>query len=160
LRGAQTTHDLLQVLRIKPTIGRWFLPEEDAPGARGVAVLSHRVWQTRFGGADVIGRTIRIDSQPHTIVGVMPPGMDFPNRTELWVPLARARDDSSGWGLQCAARLKPGITIQQAQEDLLRVHKGAVESRPVNKITSPAAYALRVWYFGQFHRATIILLGA
>jgi len=161
LRGAAATHDLLQVLKISPQLGRWFLPEEDKPNASRVAVLSHKLWQRRFGGSPrVIGQSIRIDAQPRTIVGVLPPGVDFPNRTEIWLPLAMDQNNGGGWFLNGVARLKAGITHTKAQEDLLRVHKGMIEARDVNKITSPTVYPLRDWYVGNFRDATKILLGA
>ena len=160
VRGALATHDLLKVLKISPQLGRWFLPEEDKPNGPDVAVLSDRLWHTRFGGSPaVIGRTVRIDAQPHTIVGVLPGGVDFPNRTEIWMPVAQDRS-VDGWWLGGIARLKPGLTVAKAQDDLLRVHKGMVESRSANKITSPAVYPLVEWYVGNFRQATTILLGA
>jgi putative ABC transport system permease protein len=104
VRGALATHDLLQVLRISPQLGRWFLPEEDTPNGPSVAVLSDQLWRTRFGGSPgVIGQTIRIDAQPHTIVGVLPGGVDFPNRTEIWMPMAQDRN-VEGWWLSGIAR--------------------------------------------------------
>jgi predicted permease len=160
VRGALATHDLLQVLKISPQLGRWFLPEEDKPNGPSVAVLSDQFWQTRFGGSPgVIGQTIRIDAQPHTIVGVLPGGVDFPNRTEIWMPRALDRNQE-GWFLSGIGRLKPGLTIAKAEEDLLRVHKGMIESRTVNKITSPTVSPLVDWYVGNFRQATTILLGA
>jgi putative ABC transport system permease protein len=161
LRGAQTTYDLPQVLRVKPELGRWFSREEDMPGGRRVVVLGHAVWQSRFGGrSGVIGQILRINSYPYTIVGVMPADMDFPSRVELWAPLAKTRDDNAGWGLQGAGRLKPGVSMAQAREDLLRIHRAEIGSRPANKITSPSVYALRDWYVGTLYQATTILLGA
>jgi predicted permease len=161
VRGALATYDLLQVLRIRPQLGRWFLPEEDKPNGPDVAVLSDQLWQTRFGGSpDVIGQTIRIDAQPHTIVGVLPGGVDFPNRTEIWMPVAQDRS-VEGWWLGGIARLKSGVTVAKAQEDLLRVHKGLNESRNgLNKFTSPTSSPLVDWYVGNFSQATTILLGA
>jgi predicted permease len=161
LRGAAATHDLLRVLKIGPQLGRWFLPEEDKPNASRVAVLSHQLWQRRFGGSPgVIGQTIRIDAQPRTIVGVLPDGVDFPNRTEIWLPLALDQNNQGGWFLNGVARLKSGITGSKAQEDLSRVHRGMIASREVNKITSPTVYPLRDWYVGNFRDATRILMGA
>src|SRR5262245_56291406 len=160
LRGASATHDLLRVLKISPQLGRWFLPEEDKPNGPRVAVLSYRLWQRRFGGRPgVIGQTIRVDAQPYTIVGVLPGGVDFPNRTEVWMPRAMDRN-VGGWWLKGIARLKPGLTVAKAQEDLLRVHKGMIESRQVNKFTWPTVYPLGDWYVGNFRQATTILLGA
>jgi predicted permease len=159
--SAQTTYDLAAVLRIKPAMGRWFLPEEDTPNGPRVVVLGHGIWQSRFGGrSDILGQTLRINAQPYTIVGVMPVGFDFPNRTELWVPIAMNPTEFSGWGPNGIGRLKPGITIAQAREDLLRIHKGLIPTYDVNKITSPSVYTLREWYVGTFQEATSILLAA
>lgn len=161
LQAAQATHDLLRVLKVNPLHGRWFLPEEDKPNAAKVAVLGYGLWQTRFGGnTNAIGQTIRLNAQPYTIVGVLPPGVDYPNRTEIWTPTALDRNNQNGWFLNGVARLKPGVTIAKAEEDLLRIHKGMIESRNVNKITSPSVYPLRDWYVGNFRQATTILLGA
>ncbi|MGH9632043.1 MAG: ADOP family duplicated permease [Bryobacteraceae bacterium] len=160
LEGARATHDVLQVLRIRPQLGRWFLPDEDKPNGPRVAVLGHQLWLTRFGGSSgAVGQTIRIDSQPFTIIGVLPAGVDFPNRTEIWMPLGMDRDTQTGWFLDGVARLKPGVTPAMAQEDLLRVHKGMIEQRKVNETTSPTVYPLRDWYVGDFRQATTLLLG-
>jgi predicted permease len=160
VRVGLATHDLLQVLKIRPQLGRWFLPDEDKPNGPDVAVLSDQLWQTRFGESpDVIGQTIRIDAQPHTIVGVLPSGVDFPNRTEIWMPVAQDRS-VEGWWLGGIARLKPGLTAAQAEDDLLRIHKGMIESRNANKATSPTVSPLVEWYVGNFRQATMILLGA
>ena len=134
LRGAAATHDLLQVLKISPQLGRWFLPEEDKPNASPcrrtqLSALADAIWRS----PGVIGQTIRVDAQPRTIVGVLPRGVDFPDRTEIWMPLAMDRNDSSGWFLNGVARLKAGMTVAKAEEDLLRVHKGMIESRDVEQ---------------------------
>lgn len=161
LRGAAATHDLLRVLRVTPHLGRWFRPEEDRPNGAPVAVISEALWQTRFGGSPgVLGRIIKLNGQPREIVGVLPPDVDFPNRTEIWLPLALDERNTDGWFLQGVARLKPGVSISRAQEDLLRVHRGMIESREVNKITSPTVYPLRDWYVGNYREATTVLLGA
>jgi len=161
LRGARATHDLLRVLKVSPRLGRWFSPDEDKPGGPKVAVLGYDLWLSRFGGdSRVVGRTIRIDSEPHAVIGVMAKGMEFPNRTEIWLPLGLGQQDDSGWFLQGAGRLKPGVTIAQAAADLLRIHKGMIQAREVNKITSPSVYDLRDWYVGDFRQAATILLGA
>jgi hypothetical protein len=156
--SAQSTYDLAAVLRVKPAIGRWFLPEEDRPGGPKVVVLGNGVWQNRFDGRlDILGQTLRINAQSYTIVGVMPKGFDFPNRTELWVPIAMNPTEFTGWGPSGIGRLRPGITIAQAREDLLRIHKGLIPTYDVNKLTSPSVYTLREWYVGTFQDAALIL---
>ncbi len=161
VQGARATHDLMQVLRIQPQLGRWFTPQEDRPNGPKVAVIGHAFWLARFGGAqDVIGKTIRLNSEPYEIAGVLPPGVDFPNRAELWIPLARDASDDGGWYLGGVGRLKPQAAQAKAGEDLLRIHKALIGTRDMNKITSPTVQPLREWYVGNFRQATHILLGA
>jgi putative ABC transport system permease protein len=77
VRALRTTVNLLAVLRVQPQLGRDFLQREDIPGNHKVVIISHRSWQNRFGGrADVIGRTMRLDGEPHEIIGVLPPSMN------------------------------------------------------------------------------------
>lgn len=161
LRGAVATYDLLRVLRVTPHLGRWFRPEEDRPNGPPVTVIGYALWQARFGGSPgVLGRIIKLNGQSREIVGVLPPAVDFPNRTEIWLPLALDERNTSGWFLEGIARLKPGESIARAQEDLLRVHRGMIESHEANKITSPTVYPLRDWYVGNYRDATTVLLGA
>ena len=86
--GARITANTFSVLGQKPLAGRDFLPSDEQPGAAPVAILSYKVWQNRYGkDLSVIGRTIRIDEEPTTIIGVMPSRLDFPRETEIWKPL-------------------------------------------------------------------------
>jgi len=107
-----------------PTIGRGFSPEDDRPGAPAVALLSHNVWMSRYGGdRSVVGRTIRANSEPATIVGVMPPGMQFPFSTEVWLPAshrstAQTRAGRNGRLLMAYGRLADGMTIEQARTEM------------------------------------------
>jgi len=156
---ARATHDLLKVLKAQPVIGRWFTAEEDIPNGPRVIVVSQSLWQSRFGApATVSGQTLRLAAQTYEIIGVMPPGFDFPSRTEIWTPLGSSPNDNSGWGLAGVGRLKPGVTIASAQEDLTRVHKGMIPTRKVNEITTPTVYTLREWSVGQYLAAAQILL--
>ena len=87
--GSYVSARTFELLRIKPVLGRGFSGEEDRPGAPAVAVLSHRVWRSRYAGDPrVLGRVIRINAHPATVVGVMPEGMEFPMNAGLWQPLA------------------------------------------------------------------------
>src|SRR5262245_58100033 len=79
IEGALVTHDMLSVLRLKPILGRGFLPEEDRRGGPRVALLSHGLWQRLFGGRrDVLGQVLQLNGEPHTIVGVLPPEAVLP----------------------------------------------------------------------------------
>ncbi len=91
LRGAFVSANAFGVLRATPVLGRDFLPEDDRPGAAAVVIIGHDVWQNRYGSdAGLIGRTIRVDSGPATIIGVMPAGFGYPVTMQIWQPLVRA----------------------------------------------------------------------
>ena len=87
--GVRISADLLQLLGVQPALGRLFAEEEDQEGRGKVVILSHEFWRTRFGGeANMLQRTITLNDQPYTVVGVMPAGFAFPGtRTQVWVPI-------------------------------------------------------------------------
>jgi predicted permease len=121
--GAYTTETFLRVLGMKPAMGRDFTPEDNRPGAEKVAIIGHGIWQRDFGGArDILGRHIRLNGKPATIVGVMPPGFEFPANEQVWIPLyseypVRPRNDPQGNSPAVMAVLKPGVTMEQAQAE-------------------------------------------
>ena len=161
LKGLKVTHDFLDVLQLKPALGRAFLEEEDKPGEERVAMLSHGAWQRRFGGEEgVLGEVLRLDSQPYTVIGVLPPEAVFPEEREVWTLLRKSPDERSGWYLRCLGRLREGVTVEAAREDLLRIHKNMVETREVNAITFPRVETVRDRFFGESLVATRVLLGA
>jgi len=103
-------------LGVPPAVGRWFLDEDDIPGNPNVVILSHALWRSRIGNAEeTIGRAITVDGRPHTIVGVMPEGFTFPTaRTELWLPMAEATQSTGGWNYDVFGKLRPGVSMEQA----------------------------------------------
>jgi putative ABC transport system permease protein len=114
---------LFPLLRVNPSIGRVFTEAEDRAGAPRVVLLSHELWQRRFGAAaNVIGQAITLDNQPYTVVGVMPPGFEFPAKgISLWAPIAfsaNAANDNNSWFLNGIARLNSGVTMAQAQSEV------------------------------------------
>ena len=125
LTGAQISADAFAALQSAPALGRVFNEDEDRPGAAPVVVLSHALWQSRFGGDPrVVGEKITLDGRASTVVGVMGPGFAFPNDVSLWVPVGPLAADP-GWqnrgnhpGLLGIARLKPGVTLAQARAAL------------------------------------------
>jgi putative ABC transport system permease protein len=128
--GEIVSGNYFSVLGLKPSPGRGFLPEEDqTPGARAVAVISHRLWRTRFGGDPAtVGRSVTINGHPFTIIGVAPekyPGLLRGFAVDWWIPTmmmgqaAPGSDMTSRWNrfLLLMGRLKPGVATQQAQAD-------------------------------------------
>jgi putative ABC transport system permease protein len=162
VRGTQVTRDMLDVLRLKPMIGRDFRPEEDKPGGAKVVLLSHDFWQRAFqSDSQVLGRIVKLDEQPYMVIGVLPRGAVFPDRVDLWMPLAADPNRPSGYYLNGLGRLKPGVSLAQARTDLLRIHKAMITSgRRVNEITSPTVTPLRDRYIGYFKSVSRVLLGA
>ncbi|HEX8353558.1 MAG TPA: ABC transporter permease [Pyrinomonadaceae bacterium] len=123
LSGAAISHDYLTTLRIKPMLGRAFLPEDDRPGAAPVALLSHGLWQSRFGSdPNVIGRGLVLGNQNYTVVGVLQAGFDLPLRTQIWVPLALNTEtlpikEQAAHKYFLVARLRPGVSVEDANRD-------------------------------------------
>jgi len=120
LAGASVSPSLFPLLRVAPAAGRFFVPEEAVEGAAGAVVLSHELWQTRFGGDPAaIGRTIFINGRPRRVVGVAPRGFAFPSpEVELWMPYVIPTVASLPQGgiaiFSALGRLKPGMTAAQA----------------------------------------------
>jgi putative ABC transport system permease protein len=115
--GRRVSANLFSLLGVSPQLGRAFLPEEDSPGAARVVVLSHGLWQRRFGSdPGLVGKTLTLNGESHTVVGVMPRGFEFPSREdELWVPIAFTQQEAASRGrhyLEVVARLRPGVKLE------------------------------------------------
>jgi putative ABC transport system permease protein len=123
--GSWFTSDVFHVLGVAPLLGRTFSSAEAAPGGDKVAVLSHTLWQHRYGGdRNILGRQIRVNGSAYTVIGVMPQGFDYPDRVEIWLPdqddpLATKRGD--GPYLTTVGRLKPGVNLDEASLDLTTI---------------------------------------
>jgi predicted permease len=118
---ANATAGLFAMVHTKAVLGRAFLPADDRAGVEPVVVLSHKVWLERYAGlASAIGRTVRVNGQAATIVGVMPKGFQFPSGVDLWVPLIPTADlaKRDNRQLRGYAILKPGVTLRQANAEL------------------------------------------
>jgi putative ABC transport system permease protein len=159
-RGISVTASIFTVLKIQPTLGRGFSSEEDQPGGPKVVMLANAFWKRRFGGReDVIGQTIRINRQAHTIVGVLPADKNAFLEGDYWTPLAYGKGDGGSWHLSAIGRLKPGITIAMAGEDLRRVHQGLIDDRISHPATSPKLTLLADRFFGTARPIIRALLG-
>lgn len=122
-RGARVTSNFFEVMGVPPALGRGFAPGEDRPGTNHVVVLSHRIWQQHLhGDPSAIGRLVVVNDVPRTIVGIMPKHFAYPaNHVELWLPLARDPSNARSFDLVGIARLKRGVSMAAAQDDLARV---------------------------------------
>ena len=161
IEAGRITHDLLSTLGVQPFLGRGFTPEEDRPGQAHIALISHGLWKRRWGGQpDVLGQTITLDAVPHTIIGVLPPRMGPLAQADVLVPHARDVNDRRGWYLAGVGRLRPGVSLETARQDLLRIHKNLIPDRPVNAITSPRLTPVRERLLGDYRPVTYVLLAA
>ncbi len=123
IRSGKVSASLFDLLRVKPIIGRGFLREEDKHGGERVVVVSHGLWQRRFGAdPDLVGQTLTLNNQSYTVVGIMPERFDFPGEVEMWTPNAfdfgEFMSQRGTRYLRIIARLKPGISLQQAQAEM------------------------------------------
>ena len=161
LRLVRATPEFFQVVRSEPVVGRFFAPTEEEAA---VVVLSHGLWQRRFGGQpNAVGQTLRLDSIPYTIIGVLPPSFQFPERdVDAWVPFRPTPDDrqSSAFWLQTVARLKPGVSLAQAQQEMTAIAARLGAERPEDRELGVALVGLRDEIAGPFKPALIMLTAA
>jgi predicted permease len=122
LIGARATASVFSVLGVTPIAGRFFSAEEDAPEGPDVLILSHGFWQRRFAGSpDAVGAVLQLDGKPWEVIGVMPAGFAFPDdRVEIWVPHPISTESLSevDFSFDAVARLRPGVTVEQASAEL------------------------------------------
>jgi putative ABC transport system permease protein len=132
--GMQVSPDFFSILRVFPALGRSFTSQDGVPGHEHVAILSFGLWRSRFGSDPaIVGRKLVVNGESSTIVGVMPRGFTVPkHNADIWTPLpiVRSKDWEGGRYLNVIARLKPGITLEQAQQDLRRVAQQSALERP------------------------------
>ena len=134
--GTQSTPGQLSGLGTPPIIGRDFRPDEDQAGKNRVVIFSNRLWRRRFGGKpEIVGQPIRMNGESYTVVGIMPPGQMDRMPNQLWVPLTIKPEQINHdfhW-LLAMGRLKPGVSIKQAQADMDAVTKHIGDIYPANK---------------------------
>lgn len=123
--------DFFTVMRQVPIAGRAFVSEDGARGRNDVAVLSHALWRRRFGGdRNLVGRSILVGGQPTVVVGIMPPGFDFPDRSEMWLSKEIKAEQVDDWYLSTVGRLKPGQTVEDAHRDVVAMSDEFMMGRP------------------------------
>lgn len=160
------TTEALALARVQPTLGRLFAVGEDEPGRELEAVLAWGFWQRRFAGdPHVLGRAITLDGRPYRVVGVMPPGFDFPlfwaHDVQLWAPLALGARAASreGQSLRVLARLRPDVTVEQARAEMT-VLTTALEREYPGTNRDVTVTPLRDLVVGDVGPALLVLLGA
>jgi putative ABC transport system permease protein len=162
--------EFFETLGAESARGRILLPEENRRGsAHPVAVLSHGFWQRRFGSdANVVGQTFTLDRKTYTVVGVMPPGFDYPSPdTAVWMPIGLIGEDAVprrrgfGW-MEVVARLKPGISIGQAQAEMNAITERLAKQYPESNADWDQATvaALKDRLVGKIQPALLVLFGA
>jgi putative ABC transport system permease protein len=164
----KVTANFFPLFGVAPALGRNFATEEDRPGAQKVAVLSHALWQTRYGGdRQIINREIQLNGEKYTVIGVMPQGFQFfESDVRLWVPLALDSEELANRGghyLKVVARLKPGVTLDQAQADLSAVMARVAKDNPEETFDgklSAFAMPLREQLAGDVRGSLVMLLVA
>ncbi len=164
--GVETSASFFHVLGVQPALGRTFLPDENEPGRTKVVVLGHAIWQQRFGSSrTVIGSPMYLDGERYTIVGVMPSGFDMPRKTDLWTPLtydvAFTAKSRGAWYVNGIARLKPGVTEQDAATEVALIGKQLEKQYPDdNAKLGMSVTSMREAMVGDVRKPLVILLCA
>ena len=170
VRATYVSAEVLPMLGVKPMLGRWFGRDEGAKGNHNVVIVSEALWRSRYGAdGDIVGRTIRVEEQPFTVVGVMPASFNFPLgplQTQLWLPFVPPRmaldPRARGWHwMSVIGLLKPGVTVHQANADLVRVAARVEQENPgSNANRSAAVVPMRDDVVGRVRPTLLVLLGA
>jgi len=166
LDGKRVNASLFPTLGVEPQLGRWFTPEEDQPGANRVVMLSHALWQRRFGSDPaIVGKTIMLNGAGFSIVGVMPESFQFPEREDqFWIPIAFSQNEAARRGshyLQVVARLRPGVSLGQAQAEMSAIAARLQQQYPEQDTGVGAAVVpLHEQLVGNMRTVLLVLLGA
>ncbi|MCI0536701.1 MAG: ABC transporter permease [Verrucomicrobiales bacterium] len=165
LPASRLSANVLALVGVKPLLGRDFLPEEEIVGQHHVVLLSYELWQRRFGGnPKVVGQSVTLDSEPKTIIGIMPPRTHFPERdTHVWLPLA-----FQSWELQARhahnflvyGKLKPGISLEQANAEMKLMAERLAAADEQNKGWGAVVHPLHRIVVEDVERMLLVLLGS
>jgi len=163
--GAAVSPEFFSLLRVRPLLGRTFTADENAAGSSKVILLSYKFWRDHFGSdANIVGRDITINSQPYSVVGVMPESFRLPGWAPVWVPLAWSNEDRavrSNHNYMAIARLKPGVAIEQAKSELGAISARLEQQYPEDdKGWGATAIPLREQLVGDIRPALLVLFGA
>ncbi len=160
------SHGFFEILGVRPALGRGLLAEDDRPNAPGVVVLSDSLWRSRYGGSTAaVGRSISLDGNPYTIVGVMPPRFDFPEETQAWIALEPALGEMGRFrgvhNLFVVGRLADGVTFGQAGAEMASIADRLARQYPDdNAGRSTRVVSLSEAVSGDVRPSLLVLLGA
>ena len=169
LEAREVSAQFFSTLGVTPALGRDFAVAEDKPSADRTAILSYGLWQRRFAGAsDVVGRVITLDQQQYAIIGVLPKGFSYNDvQPDIYVPIGLTKDPGF-WqnryahaGVYAVARMRPGVTLEQARADMDRVAEHLQQLYPItNGSHWISVVGMREWVVGNTQGPLLILLGA
>jgi putative ABC transport system permease protein len=169
LQGAAVSYDTFEMLGVEPALGRSFRADEDRAGAERVAVLSHNLWQRRFGSDPaIVGKNLTLGGESYAVIGVMPRGFSFPilKDTEIWRPITPALAAIPGCDRGCVilrviAKLNPGVPIEAARAEMTALTSRLAEQYPEsNKGVGATLVPLHEQLVGDVRPAMLVLLGA
>jgi putative ABC transport system permease protein len=162
--AALCSREFLPALGIKPVAGRNFLPEEDRPGGAPAVLISNALWQRRFhSDPSAVGRTLTVDGVPRTIAGVVPHELGEMLNADLWLPTAvtRGQDERRSHNYGIVARLKPGVTVEQARAEMVTIARRLEQQYPAtNTGWGVRLFPMAEMYSGRIRPALLVLLGA
>jgi putative ABC transport system permease protein len=167
VNAATATGEFFRVMRVPPLLGRTFVDNGDRADSSRLAVIGYGLWQRQFGGdSAIIGRTIHLNANPATVIGVMPMGFEFPNRSELWLQVGVDRTRFNCWCWSTVARMKRGVTPEDVRRDVSSViDRFAMQRRDVFPNTTPGgtrtvAMTVATQTIGSVKMPLLVLLGA
>ena len=166
IRGIMSSAGYLTTLGVQPLLGRLFTPEEDRTGAARVTVLGYGLWKQRFGAdPSILGKSIYLNDQSYTVVGVLPPDFAPGSTAQLYVPLASMREQEKTRdnhpGIYVVGRLKPGVGLDQARSDMNRIAAALEKENPLtNHQHTVAMTPMRDWVVGDARTPLLIILAA
>jgi putative ABC transport system permease protein len=161
---AGVTSGFFAVLGVQPFLGRTFVPEDDKPGTISVAIISHGLWKRRFGSDPaIVGKQVQISSRPITVLGVMPPGFEYPEQTQVWVTsavnLSEEPRDNRSWS--AIARLNTGVDLKRAQTQVSAISTRLAEQfHETNKGWEVRLWTLHERLVREVKPSLLALLGA
>jgi putative ABC transport system permease protein len=168
LQGRNVSWNFFDVLGVRPAVGRGFRPEEDHAGAPRVCVISHALWQRRFGSDQkIVGKSVTLNGEPYTIVGVLPAGYRYGTPTDVFVPIGLGetgemmapRDNHPG--IYAVARLKEGVTFEQAEAEMKQIAARLAAAYPKENAEHGVTLTpLREYFVGDIRTSLLIILGA